>query len=78
MTLAKRWLDAATILGRDPTAKVPCPVCAEANLSVRDVYPQPDAEVFERYLECSSCGGRTVMRMKKPQQPPRPSGSDGE
>jgi DNA-directed RNA polymerase subunit RPC12/RpoP len=66
---AKLWLDAAMILGRDPSAKVRCPVCAAADLIVRDVYPSLDADVFERYLECPSCKSRNIMRMKAPRKP---------
>lgn len=59
------WLDAAIVLGNDATAKVRCPVCADADLVVSDVYPASDAHIFERYLECPSCKARNVMRMNR-------------
>jgi DNA-directed RNA polymerase subunit RPC12/RpoP len=62
---SKKWIDAAIVLGRDPTAKVRCPVCEREYLTVRDVYPEPDSENFERYLECPNCKSRNIMRMKR-------------
>jgi transcriptional regulator NrdR family protein len=62
---SKKWLDAAIVLGRDPAAKVRCPVCEHEYLTVRDVYPTPDSDVFERYLECPNCKSRNIMRMKR-------------
>ena len=62
---SKKWLDAAILLGRDPTAKVRCPVCEHEYLMVRDVYPEPDSDLFERYLECPNCKSRNIMRMKR-------------
>lgn len=58
----QRWVEAATILGRTPTELVPCPACGMADLRVTDVVPWPDAEVFERHLECPACGARNVLR----------------
>jgi DNA-directed RNA polymerase subunit RPC12/RpoP len=66
MSQTSRWRDAAIVLGRDPTAKVTCPVCGEHELQVRDVYPFRGADMFERYLECPSCKSRNIMRMKNP------------
>lgn len=71
---SKKWLDAAIVLGRDPTAKVRCPVCEHEYLAVRDVYPTPDSDVFERYLECPNCKSRNIMRMKRSSAPPTSSG----
>jgi len=66
---SKKWLDAAIVLGRDPTAKVRCTVGDHEYLLVRDVYPTPDSDVFERYLECSNCKSRNIMRMKRSSAP---------
>ena len=62
---SKRWIDAAILLGRDPAAKVRCPVCERDDLKVRDVYPAPDSDVLERYLECPSCKSMNIMRMNR-------------
>jgi C4-type Zn-finger protein len=62
---SKKWLDAAILLGNDPSAKVRCPVCEDADLSVHDIYPVPDAAKFERYMECPSCHARNIMLMKR-------------
>jgi uncharacterized C2H2 Zn-finger protein len=60
-----KWIEAAKVLGRDPSAKVPCPVCDFASLEVREV-PNPANEAeFERYLQCPSCGAVNIMRMRK-------------
>jgi hypothetical protein len=66
---SKKWVEAAIILGRDPTAKVRCPVCDQAFLTVRDVFPSPDSSMFERYLECPNCKSRNIMRMTRPASP---------
>lgn len=70
---SKKWLDAAIVLGRDPTAKVRCPVCEREYLTVRDVYPDPASEDFERYLECPNCRSRNIMRMKRSSASPTAS-----
>ncbi len=75
---SKRWLDAAIVLGRDPTAKGRCPVCEHECLIVRDVYPEPDSDLFERYLECPSCKSRNIMRMKRSSAPPISAGLTSE
>jgi len=75
---SKKWLDAAIVLGRDPTAKVRCPVCEHEYLTVRDVYPTPDSDVFERYLECSNCKSRNILRMKRLSTPPTSAGSTSD
>jgi len=75
---SKIWLDAAIVLGRDPTAKVRCPVCEHEYLMVRDVYPEPDSDLFERYLECPNCRSRNIMRMKRSSAPPTSAGSTSE
>ena len=60
----KKWVEAAKILGRDPSRNVVCPVCGEANLVVADV-PTPGNEVeFERYLRCPSCHAVNIMKMR--------------
>jgi DNA-directed RNA polymerase subunit RPC12/RpoP len=62
---SRKWIDAAIVLGKDPDAKVQCPVCGIAELTVRDVFPTPDADVLERYLECSNCAARNIMRKRR-------------
>jgi uncharacterized C2H2 Zn-finger protein len=63
----KAWVEAATILGAEPTAMVKCPVCGQADL---DVHDEPIASVperrWERYLTCPRCGARNVMLMRDP------------
>jgi len=63
--VTRAWIEAAIVLGNDPTAKVRCPVCADAELAVSDVYPTPEAPVFERYMQCPTCKARNVMRMNR-------------
>jgi Family of unknown function (DUF6334) len=64
---SSKWIAAAIELGTNPTAKVLCPECESEYLAVRDIYPTLGAEEFERYLECSNCKARNVMRMKRRQ-----------
>jgi predicted RNA-binding Zn-ribbon protein involved in translation (DUF1610 family) len=57
----RRWVQAGVILGENPRAYVPCPICAEAALEVEDV-PYPDnEELFDRYLRCPNCGAQQVL-----------------
>lgn len=72
--MSRKWIDAAIVLGKDSTAKVQCPVCEAAELTVRDVFPTPDTDVFERYLECPNCGARNVMRKKRAKPALDPTG----
>lgn len=60
----KAWIEAAKILGTDPTGLVPCPVCREANLAVQDVHVE-GSNKFERIMQCPSCGSRTIMLMTR-------------
>ena len=60
------WVEAASILGRDPAAHVICPASGNAALVVRDVFPEPRGRQFERYLVCPACNARNVMRMTLP------------
>lgn len=55
------WIEAAKILGANPTAEVPCPECADGPLSVSDHF-SPGSQTFERRLTCKKCGAGNVMR----------------
>ena len=61
----EKWVDVARLASEDPHAQIECPVCAASTLTVTDVAPFPDSGVFERYLECPSCGARNIMRMRR-------------
>ena len=65
---AKRaWVEAANLLGRNPDAKVRCPVCGNDFITVRDVDVENEP-IFDRYLRCNSCGTISVIsRMRRPQ-----------
>lgn len=76
-TLWERWVEVARIASSDPSAMIPCPVCAQANLSILDVAPYPETGVFERQLECPNCHARNAMRMHRKPAPPSDSGRDG-
>ena len=65
-------VDTAITLGRDPAARVMCPMCGKAKIVVRDVFPEPGGRDFERYLDCPACNARSVLRMKRPGQNDRP------
>jgi hypothetical protein len=56
----KKWVEAAMILGEDPSAVVRCPVCGKDNLKVTDVRVKT---LHERSMRCPSCGARNDIRM---------------
>jgi DNA-directed RNA polymerase subunit RPC12/RpoP len=67
---SRAWIEAGITLGRDPTAKVRCPVCDADFLTVRDVDPEPPSDQLERYLVCPSCKSRNILRMRRsPSEP---------
>lgn len=60
---ARRWIDAGIILGNDPHAKVKCPECLNADLTVWD---QPLGEDrIERHMKCLSCGEYNSLLKEK-------------
>jgi hypothetical protein len=61
-----RWVTAAKILIRDPSAAVQCPERADGVLAVRDVVATEDPTTMERYLVCGTCGAFNVVRMRVP------------
>lgn len=65
-TAAKKWVEAAKILARDPSAVVQCPERADGVLTVRDEVSKENPAMMERYLVCGSCGARNVIRMRVP------------
>ncbi len=63
--ITKKWIAAGKILAVDPTAKVRCPVCGEADLIATDV-PVEGGKKFERIMRCPNCGARNILLMNKP------------
>lgn len=62
----QRWINAGTILARNPESKVKCPYCQKKNLKVQDVGSESDPELLERYMRCSACGSWNVLRLRRP------------
>lgn len=60
--ITRKWIEAGKILGTDPEAKVPCPVCNHEFLVVSDV-PISGSRKFERVLSCPNCGAKNVLLM---------------
>jgi uncharacterized C2H2 Zn-finger protein len=58
----QRWVEAAKVLARDPTAQVLCPRHGDAYLQVTDVSATEDPSQVERYLRCPVCGATNVIR----------------
>jgi hypothetical protein len=56
-----KWIEAGVILGRDPSAKVDCPECSKAPLSVSDSEPYSLPAMISRYLSCPACGARNIL-----------------
>lgn len=52
----ERWVEAAKILGADPTAKVRCPRHDDDFLEVIDVPLPGRPGRVERHLRCPTCG----------------------
>src|SRR4051812_36664987 len=63
------WIEAAKILGLDPTARVVCPAKRDDILDVHDEVFPADRTMMERYLTCPTCGARNIMRMRVQKAP---------
>jgi DNA-directed RNA polymerase subunit RPC12/RpoP len=71
----KRWIEAAAVLSKDPTASVFCPECGERNLTVQDiplewVGPKAleiewDTPHIDRLIQCPACGSHNYILMRK-------------
>lgn len=59
----KRWVEAVAELARDRDARVLCPVCRKAPLTVLDVAFGEGAPGFERHMSCDVCGAYEAARM---------------
>lgn len=59
-----RWLEAGKRLARDSEAKILCPVCQQATLTVQDV-PLEGTNRFERLLRCPQCDAANVLLLNK-------------
>lgn len=63
---SRRWIEAGKTLSEAPNAKVPCPVCGQADLSVTDGAASGTPPVFDRYMRCPACGAtEVIVRMRK-------------
>lgn len=59
----RRWTEAVKLLVTDPTTRVKCPMCGQANLTVTDVPYTNNPERFERYIRCPACKEMAIVRM---------------
>jgi len=59
---SKKWLEAAKILGKDPSQRVVCPECGIGHLQVKDE-PIVNWNKIDRYLICDNCEKWNVMTM---------------
>ena len=65
MTLTgKKWVEAARILAKDPTAIVQCPQNGDGELLVRDVVSPDAPDIIERFLTCEKCGAWNSIRLQ--------------
>ena len=60
----EKWINAATVLGNDPTSEILCPKCGEGNLKVYDITIS-DWDKFERMLYCTKCNAVNFILMRK-------------
>jgi hypothetical protein len=58
--MSREWAEAAIKLGRDPAAKVLCPIRHDRYLDVFDV-PFEGGDMVDRHLICPGCGARSVI-----------------
>jgi len=66
-----RWLEAARLLGEDPSQVVVCPVCLTGTLNVIDAVYADDATRMDRQLVCNKCNATNVIvRMLVPSKGP--------
>lgn len=56
----QRWIDAALILGSDPSAKVACPACGDGLLTVED-RPTSSDYYPDRVLRCDKCSESAIL-----------------
>ena len=56
----KGWVEAARILGIDPSITVPCPACRAAALVVEDSF-FPDGALCERIMACPACKAWNIL-----------------
>lgn len=61
-----RWVAAGTALAIDPLARVICPRCGSASLTVQDT-PLGQTGGVERHLRCPTCGAYEAILMRRPQ-----------
>jgi len=63
--VSRRWLAAAKVLGRNPAAAMPCPVCGEGILQGQGIRYEADPSRFSRVLRCPKCGAsESIDRLK--------------
>ena len=62
----EKWIKAGSILAVDPKEKVLCPVCQKENLEVEDIRSDTNPDMLERYLFCSACGAKNILRLRRP------------
>lgn len=63
---SRKWIEAAKILGADPSAVVRCPEHDDDILTVEDVSSPADPDLFDRHLRCQTCGAQNVLvRMRR-------------
>jgi Zn finger protein HypA/HybF involved in hydrogenase expression len=57
--IGKQWIEAAKLLGKEPTAAVRCPECGKANLKVEDILQ--DSKRIERRMHCPCCHAENFL-----------------
>jgi len=57
---SKRWLQAITILGEDPSKAVLCPKCNIGYLKMKDV-PWENGQKCDRHFICPNCNAYNTV-----------------
>jgi len=58
-----RWIEAGTILVKNPQTRVLCPKNRDAYLVVTDASPPENPHVIERHMRCPKCGAYNSLRL---------------
>ncbi len=59
----RRWVEAGTVLAKDPKVIVMCPVCQKAPLEVLD--QELGDKKAERHMRCPLCGAYNCMLLDR-------------
>lgn len=57
-----KWIEAATVLAKNPFSQVLCPNCGLSYLTIED--EKIDINHLDRHLKCSNCGAHETVLIR--------------